>query len=225
MKSTATIQRVGGVLGIVAVLVNIPAYLAGIPDFSSGSPSPADAGRFVLGNGLPLHVVVFLLFLPTLATVIRRGTDNALFSTTVLGGGIFYAALSAVGIAVEISFQATQLRFPGAALDTGLFSYAKTMAGWLFMYSGMGTVAMVVGTCLATWYARIFPRWVIAAGVLVVLGLVLRWWYPLVGAMANPAWILIVSCVMVFARPRRPDDPPRISAAGEAATTSATTPA
>jgi pimeloyl-ACP methyl ester carboxylesterase len=68
-----TAVRLGGIFGLLAVVVMIPAYLVGYPD-APGSPEEASAyfgaglGTFVFLNGvLPLfHVFFFILFLGVL---------------------------------------------------------------------------------------------------------------------------------------------------------------
>jgi hypothetical protein len=73
----------GGVFGLLAVVVVIPAYLVGYPDMP-GSPEEAtsyfEAGldAFVFFNGvLPLfHVFFFVLFVGVLYGVLRRAEDG-----------------------------------------------------------------------------------------------------------------------------------------------------
>src|SRR5919205_3932208 len=110
----SNLVRLGGVFGLLAVLLMIPAYLVGYPD-APGSPEEATSyfdaglGTFVFFNGvLPLfHVLFFLLFLGVLYGVLRRageGTREVVrggLPATVLAGGIVFAALEAAGLAVE----------------------------------------------------------------------------------------------------------------------------
>jgi hypothetical protein len=84
--------RLGGVFGLLAVLLMIPAYLVGYPD-APGSPEEATSyfdagpGAFVFFNGvLPLfHVLFFLLFLGVLYGVLRRAGEG---TREVVGGGL-----------------------------------------------------------------------------------------------------------------------------------------
>src|ERR671915_2372523 len=97
-----TTVRLGGILGLLAVVVMIPAYPVGYPD-APGSPEEASAyfgagqGTFVFFNGvLPLfHVFFFILFLGVLYGVLRgAGDDDARGVRGVGGVGLPAAALA-----------------------------------------------------------------------------------------------------------------------------------
>jgi hypothetical protein len=87
-----TAVRLGGIFGLLAVVVMIPAYLVGSPDLP-GSPEDASAyfeagiGTFVFSNGvLPLfHVFFLILFLGVLYGVLRSAGDDD--ARGVRGGG------------------------------------------------------------------------------------------------------------------------------------------
>src|SRR5919107_4448088 len=106
--------RLGGIFGLLAVVVMIPAYLVGSPDLP-GSPEEASGyfgagiGTFVFSNGvLPLfHVFFFVLFLGVLYGVLRSAGDGVQgggrgLPAAALAGGIVFVGLEAVGVAVEI---------------------------------------------------------------------------------------------------------------------------
>ncbi len=110
--------RFGGIIGLLAVVVMIPAYLVGSPDLP-GSPEDASAyfeagiGTFVFSNGvLPLfHVFFFILFLGVLYGVLRSAGDGAQgggvgLPAAALAGGIVFVGLEAVGFAAEILYPA-----------------------------------------------------------------------------------------------------------------------
>ncbi len=83
MYGRATL-RLGGIFGLLAVVLMIPAYLVGHPD-APGSAQEASGyfeagiGTFVFSNGvLPLfHVFFFILFLGVLYGVLRGAGDDA----------------------------------------------------------------------------------------------------------------------------------------------------
>jgi hypothetical protein len=77
--TNGNLVRLGGIFGLLAVVVMIPAYLVGSPDLP-GSPTAANSyfsagiDTFVFSNGtLPLfHVFFFLVFLGVLYGVLRE---------------------------------------------------------------------------------------------------------------------------------------------------------
>ena len=76
--------RLGGVFGLLAVVVIIPAYLVGSPDAASsldgaGSYFDAGFGTFVFSNGVLqlFHVFFFILFLGVLHGLLRSAEDGA----------------------------------------------------------------------------------------------------------------------------------------------------
>ena len=200
MASNKAVRRIGGALGIIAVAAGLPAYIAGIPDVSGDRT--ARSAQWVAINGVPplFYHCFYLLFLACLTMLVRRTANGRVFAPAVLAGGVTYVALSGVGVAIEIAFSATRLRFPNVALDPSLAYYAASTAGWIFLYSGLGTVVVVLGTCGAAWRTNLFPRWVLWVGALVIVLIALRFWFPLPGALASPAWILVLGSVMAFGR-------------------------
>src|SRR5436853_7167071 len=98
--------RLGGVFGLLAVVLVIPAYLVGYPD-APGSPTEANSyfdagfGAFVFFNGVLtlFHVFFFLLFLGVLYRVLRsvgdaaRGGAGGGLPAAALAGGIVFSAL------------------------------------------------------------------------------------------------------------------------------------
>jgi hypothetical protein len=91
--------RLGGVSGLLAVVVMIPAYLIGYPDapgslLDAQTYFEAGSGRFVFSNGvLPLfHIFFFLLFLGVLYGMLRsaggetRGIGAGLPAVALAGG-------------------------------------------------------------------------------------------------------------------------------------------
>jgi hypothetical protein len=107
--------RFGGIFGLLAVVVMIPAYLVGYPD-APGSPEEASAyfgagqGTFVFFNGvLPLfHVFFFILFLGVLYGVLRGAGDDA---RGVGGVGLPAAALAGGSCSQRPRLRGLQWRF------------------------------------------------------------------------------------------------------------------
>jgi hypothetical protein len=140
--------RLGGIFGLLAVVVMIPAYLVGYPD-APGSPQEASAyfgaglGTFVFSNGvLPLfHVFFFTFFLGVLYGLLRRAGDDARgggLPAAALAGGIVFVALEAVGFAVEILYPAALQRFGVFEPDAAFVLVSLTLSSWLYHFCQVG---------------------------------------------------------------------------------------
>ena len=146
--------RLGGIFGLLAVVVMIPAYLVGHPD-APGSPQEASAyfgaglGTFVFSNGvLPLfHVFFFIFFLGVLYGVLRSAGDDTRgggLPAAALAGGIVFVGLEAVGFAVEILYPAALQRFGVFEPDAAFVLVSLTLSSWLYHFCQVGASAMVL---------------------------------------------------------------------------------
>lgn len=201
--------RLGGVFGLLAVLLMIPAYLVGYPD-APGSPAEATSyfdaglGAFVFFNGvLPLfHVLFFLLFLGVLYGVLSsagEGTRQVIggLPAAVLAGGIVFTALEAAGLAVEIVYPATMQRFGTLEANAAFVLVSLTLSAWLYHFCQIGASIMVFTASLVALETGILPRWVVVVGFVVALLTLLHFLLPLLGALAGLAWIAVVSGLML----------------------------
>jgi hypothetical protein len=204
-----TAVRLGGIFGLLAVVVMIPAYLVGYPD-APGSPEEASAyfgagvGTFVFFNGvLPLfHVFFFILFLGVLYGVLRNAEDGAQgggggLPAAALAGGIVFAALSAAGFAAEILYPATLQRFGVLEPDAQFVLVSLTLSSWLYHFCQAGASALVVVTSVVALETGVLPRWLALAGLVVALLTLLHFLVPLLAALVGLLWIAAVSMLML----------------------------
>ena len=201
--------RLGGVFGLLAVIVMIPAYLVGYPD-APGSPEEASSyfgaglGTFVFLNGvLPLfHVFFFILFLGVLYGLLRSAEDGAgggggVLPAAALAGGIVFVGLEAVGFAAEILYPAALQRFGVFEPDAAFVLVSLTLSSWLYHFCQVGASVLVLVTSLAALGTGLLPRWLALAGFVVALLTLLHFLLPLLGALAGLAWIAVVSVLML----------------------------
>ena len=202
--------RLGGIFGLLAVVLMIPAYLVGHPD-APGSPQEASGyfeagiGTFVFSNGvLPLfHVFFFILFLGVLYGVLRGAGDDAQgvggvgLPAAALAGGIVFVGLEAVGFAVEILYPAALQRFGVFEPDAAFVLVSLTLSSWLYHFCQVGASAMVLVTSLVTLETGVLPRWLALAGFMVALLTLLHFLLPLLAALVGLLWIAVVSVLML----------------------------
>ena len=207
---SVNLVRLGGIFGLLAVLLMIPAYLVGYPD-APGSPAEANSyfnaefGAFVFFNGvLPLfHIFFFLLFLGVLYGVLRnlgdgaRGGAGGGLPAAALAGGIVFAALSAAGFTVEIVYPAALQRFGALEPDAAFVLVSLTLSSWLYHFCQIGASVMVLATSLVALQTGVLPRWLVFVGFVVALLTLLHFLLPLLGALAGLVWVATVSVLML----------------------------
>ena len=204
--------RLGGIFGLLAVVVMIPAYLVGSPDFP-GSPAAASSyfeaglGTFVFANGvIPLlHVFFFILFLGVLYGVLRHAEDNVRgggsgggLPAAALAGGIAFVVLEAAGFTAEILYPATLQRFGDFDPSAPFVLASLTLSTWLYHFCQVGASALILVTSLIALGTGVLPRWLALAGFVVALLTLLHVLLPLVAALVGLLWIAAVSVLMLL---------------------------
>ncbi|MFZ0833694.1 MAG: hypothetical protein WAM92_11520, partial [Mycobacterium sp.] len=186
-------------------LVMIPAYLVGTPDAPRTPQAARDYyGRglaFVTANGtLPLlHILFGLAFLGVLVAMLRHAAGPSAAVYTALAGGVFFFALTAAGLAAEVAYPATVLRFgnmPITEFDQPLL----TLATWLYHYCQIGAAAMIFATSVAIWRTGVLPKVTAALGVFGLPPLV-HYSIPLPAALSSLLWIFMIGLIMILAPP------------------------
>ena len=197
----------GGILGIVAALAVIPAYVVRSPE----QPSTADeaatyfdqASTFVALNGiLPiLHVVAFLLFLAVLAAVVgSAGPGTKAARTAVLAGGTALVALTAAGFTAEIAYAVSRQEFPDVELEPGFATTTLVMALWLYHFAQAAGAVMMIGVGLASVRTEVLPRWFGYLSFLFAIVALLHTWLGVWSAYAGLIWIVLAAGVVMTKR-------------------------
>jgi hypothetical protein len=156
---------------------------------------------------LSLHLVPFagIAFLWFIGVVREQlgNVEDRLFSTVFLGSGLLFLAMLFMG-AVNSTGLLAMLAGPNPNAD--LFAYGRSSTQALISVYAM-RMAAVFTLSVGTVGLRTsgLPRWVWYLGYLVALTLLLaageHKWFQLL----FPAWVLLVSVVILFTRPLRPE--------------------
>jgi hypothetical protein len=201
--------RIGGVFGILAALVMIPAFTVGSPD----QPRTPDEARnyyhagtwFVTANGVVplLHILFGIVFVGALTSMLIRAVGpRAEIYISLTGGGI-WLALTAAGMAAEVAYPATIVRF-GDVTVAEISQPLLILSTWLYHYSQLGAAAMILSSSISIWRTGVLPRWACGLGVLGVLPL-FHTWIPLPAAISTLVWVALIGLVMlVSAKQTRP---------------------
>ena len=156
---------------------------------------------------LSLHLVPFagIAFLWFIGVVREQlgNVEDRLFSTVFLGSGLLFLAMLFMG-AVNATGLLAMLARPNPNAD--LFAYGRSSTQALISVYAM-RMAAVFTLSVSTVGLRTsgLPRWVSYLGYLVALTLLLaageHKWFQLL----FPTWVLLVSVVILFTRPHRPE--------------------
>lgn len=198
----------GGLLGILAVIALIPAYVVRSPE----QPTTVDeaenyfefAGTFIALNGiLPiLHIAAFLLFLSVWATVLGSGGIAASAPrTAVLAGGAAHAALIGAGLVAEIAYAATLQDYPQSQLDPAFATVTLTLALWLYHFGQGAFAVLLIGSAIGILRTDVLPRWFGYLSIAFAVVALLHTWLGVWSAYAGLVWIVLAS-VMLLMRTR-----------------------
>ncbi|HJQ87503.1 MAG TPA: hypothetical protein VJ820_08595 [Propionibacteriaceae bacterium] len=147
---------------------------------------------------VPFAGIAFLWFIGVVREQLGEVEDR-LFSTVFMGSGLLFLAMLFVGATTSASLLALVAE---ANLNADVFSYGRDVSQGLFSVYAM-RMAAVFTISVSTVGIRTsgLPRWVSYLGYLIALVLLvaaanLQW-----TQLVFPAWVLLVSVVLLFTRP------------------------
>jgi hypothetical protein len=158
--------------------------------------------RFSL-NLVPFAGIAFLWFIGVIRD--QLGTvEDRLFSSVFLGSGLLFLAMLFVGAVTFTSLLEMLVR---SNVDIELYAFGRSSTQALISVYAM-RMAAVFTLSVSTVGIRTaaMPRWVSYVGYVVALTLFVaadafKW-----SQLVFPAWVLLVSVVLLLARPVSPDD-------------------
>lgn len=195
---------VAGIVFAVLLLVAMTLIRLALSDADPESLRGDAARREQIRLGLqlvPFAGIAFIWFVGVVRDQVGAMEDR-LFSTVFLGSGLLFVAMMFVG-AVSTATLITLLDRPRG--DTGIWLFGRDFTQSLISVYAM-RMAAVFTLSVSTLGLRTsaMPRWVAYLGYLSALILLLaagtQEWTQLV----FPAWVLLVSVVILFTRPVRP---------------------
>jgi hypothetical protein len=134
----------------------------------------------------------------------RIGTNiPRLFDTVFSGGGILYAGLLFVGAgALAAPFMLAE--FGGMDVEAGSAAMARSFARVILAVFVPRVAALVVlSTSTLGLRTGVLPRWLVFAGYLTGIAMVLNVTFFSPSVYAFPGWIAVVSIVLLIRRPQR----------------------
>jgi hypothetical protein len=200
--------RSAGLAGIAFSLLFVAAVLiAGVrpPDgltpaqlvtwFDQEARAPVTLAALYL---LPFAGIAFLWFIGVIREQLGAVEDR-LFSTVFMGSGLLFLALLFTGAAISSSL-VEMLDRPAASPE--VWSYGRdTSRGLISVYAMRMAAVFTLSVSTAALRAAALPRWVSYVGYVVALALLVgsadQQWLQL----AFPAWVLVLSTVILLTHP------------------------
>ena len=162
-----------------------------------------DGRRALIGQGLGLVPFAGIAFLWFIGVVREQLADieDRLFSTVFLGSGLLFLALMFVGAITSSSLLET-LASPNANVDVWAFGRSSTET-LISVYAMRMAAVFTLSVSTVGLRTSSIPRWIFYLGYLVALVLLVssgdRAWTPFL----FPAWVLLLSVVILVTRPKR----------------------
>jgi hypothetical protein len=160
-----------------------------------------DTGRDTL-LVLQILVIATVGFLWFIGVIRGRIGDPApkLFETVFFGGGILYAGLLFVG-AAALAAPFVLADIGGMDVEAGSAAMARSFARvMLGVFASRVAALVVLSTSTLGLRTGVLPRWLILAGYLVGVGILVNVTFFTPSVYAFPGWIALVSLVLLLRR-------------------------
>jgi hypothetical protein len=149
---------------------------------------------------VPFSGIAFLWFLAVIRRRIGRNEDQ-FFATVFLGSGLLFIAMLFAADATVTAVVAVA-RSDGAPLDDPVYALGRALAETLFYVFAikMAAVFMLVSSSIGR-RTGFLPRWFIAVGMIGAVIMLLSVGSFEVVAVIFPAWVAVVSILLLRAHP------------------------
>jgi hypothetical protein len=147
---------------------------------------------------VPFAGIAFLWFIGVVRDQLGNVEDR-LFSTVFLGSGLLFLAMLFVGAVLSSGLLAM---FAGSSVNADLFAYGRNITQTLISVYAMRMAAVfTISVSTVGLRASAMPRWVSYIGYVVALILLVAAGEHKWTQLMFPAWVLLVSVVILFTRP------------------------
>jgi len=147
---------------------------------------------------VPFAGIAFLWFIGVVRDQLGNVEDR-LFSTVFLGSGLLFLAMLFVGAVLSSGLLAM---FAGSSVNADLFAYGRNITQTLISVYAMRMAAVfTISVSTVGLRTSAMPRWVSYIGYVVALILLVAAGEHKWTQLMFPAWVLLVSVVILFTRP------------------------
>jgi hypothetical protein len=149
-------------------------------------------------NLVPFAGIAFLWFIGVVREQIGVVEDR-LFSTVFLGSGLLFLAMMFVGTVTSTSLMEM---LAGASVNADIWAFGRSSAqGIISVYAMRMAAVFTLSVSTLGLRTGALPRWVTFLGYAVALALLLAAGEHKWTQLVFPAWVLLVSVVILFTRP------------------------
>ncbi|MDQ3834744.1 MAG: hypothetical protein M3315_14185 [Actinomycetota bacterium] len=199
--------QLGGICGILFAALTLPSFVVGRPEVLDETSSPQEVidyfsawqDQLLIGNGVVLIFAAFffLWFLGILHGMLRRAEGEWYgLSSVALAGGLMLITLKLAGVAAEIYYPSTLVRFENFQQDAQLGFLALEFSGWLYHFAYIGASVLITATSVVALRTNILPKWLAWVSFVVALVLLLHFLVP-IGSLLALLWVAAVSVLML----------------------------
>ena len=205
--------RAAGIAGLAFAVLFVASF-ALLRHHPTGGSTAAEIRDFYAGEGsggnalvgvylAPFAGIAFLWFIAVVRNLIGDREDR-FFSTVFLGSGLLFVAMLFIAAGVSGAMMAAVKFHDEPVPSLQSVEMIRSLAfGFLFVYAmRMAAVFMIVVSTIGM-RLGIFPRWLVLAGYLAALALMLNVSYSELLILVFPAWVAAVSVVILNAQSSR----------------------
>lgn len=201
---------IAGIIFSIVLLVVLLRFHTAVPGGAATTDWLLDdSRRHGVGTAvalLPFAGIAFLWFIGVIRT--RLGDfEDKLFSTVFLGSGLLFVAMIFVAGAILATTLTLFDRGIGIGADALVLLVVLTKSLMGLFGTRMAAVFTLAVTSIGM-RTGILPRWLVAAGYLCALTLLISPFYSRWGQLVFPIWVLLFSATLLVSSPRRPRPAP-----------------
>jgi hypothetical protein len=147
---------------------------------------------------MPFAGITFLWFIGVVRDNLGRYEDR-FFASVLLGSGLLFLAMMFVSTAVAAALVATNAGVTDPAAHVEVIALGKMIVVSAAKTYAIRMAAVFMMSLATIWLKTgLMPRWLVALSYLVALGLLIAGDVSMWVTLAFPAWVLIVSALILF---------------------------
>jgi hypothetical protein len=147
---------------------------------------------------MPFAGITFLWFIGVVRDNLGRYEDR-FFASVLLGSGLLFLAMMFVATAVAAALVATNAGVTDPAAHGEVIAFGRMIVVSAAKTYAIRMAAVFMMSLATIWHKTgLMPKWLVALSYLVALGLLIAGDVSMWLTLAFPAWVLIVSALILF---------------------------
>jgi hypothetical protein len=204
--TTPRSAALSGVIFAITFTASVALLHRSIPEDPFADPSWAEGASTGLTIALTLMPMAGIAFLWFLGVVRDRQGDleDRFFSTVYFGSGLLFLAMIFVSTAIAGGIKLTIEADPSATASPDVVAFGRSVMLQVTNVYAVRMAAVLMISLATTWHRTgVMPRWLVLSTYLVALLLLLVISVSVWTALVFPAWVLMVSVLVLVAARRK----------------------